>query len=283
MVWEVTHDVDAFRAAAGGYLAADPVRNTVLLTVAATVSSQGPHAYGSDAPARFGWWRGALDGVVAGAFAHTPPHHLQLGPMPDSIARTLVRDCLSGGPAVIGVGGGARTVRSVADEWAATGGSWSVHREQRCYQLGDLVWAQPRPAGAARTAEAADVPLVARWFAEFAEAIGEGGTDVRAQADDRVASGRVVLWEADGAPVSMAGFSSVVAGQGRLAPVYTPPELRGRGYAGAATCAASEALRAAGAERVLLFTDLANPTSNALYQRLGYRPVEDSLVVDLWR
>ena len=57
----------------------------------------------------------------------------------------------------------------------------------------------------------------------------------------------------------------------------------GRGYAGAATCAASEAVRAAGAERVLLFTDLANPTSNSLYQRLGYYPVEDSLVVDLWR
>ena len=282
MVWEITHDVGAFHAAAGAYLAADPVRNTVLLTVAATVQSQGPHAYGGDVPARFGWWR-ATDGVVTGAFVHTPPHRLLLGPMPDSIAWALVRDCHSSGPAVSGVSGGARTVQSVAQEWAARGGSWSVHREQRCYQLGELAWSQPRPAGAARTAEAADVPLVARWFEEFGEAIGEGGTDVRTQAGNRVASGRLILWEADGAPVSMAGFTTIVAGQCRVAPVYTPHELRGRGYAGAATCAASEAVRAAGAERVLLFTDLANPTSNSLYQRLGYYPVEDSLVVDLWR
>ena len=203
--------------------------------------------------------------------------------MPDSIAWALVRDCHSSGPAVSRVSGGARTVQSVAQEWAATGGSWSVHREQRCYQLGKLAWPQPRPAGAARTAEAADVPLVARWFAEFGEAIGEGGTDVRNQAGNRVASGRLMLWEADGVPVSMAGFTTIVAGQCRVAPVYTPHELRGRGYAGAATCAASEAVRAAGAERVLLFTDLANPTSNSLYQRLGYYPVEDSLVVDLGR
>ena len=127
------------------------------------------------------------------------------------------------------------------------------------------------------------MPLVARWFAEFGEAIGEGGTDVRNQAGNRVASGRLMLWEADGVPVSMAGFTTIVAGQGRVAPVYTPYELRGRGYASGATCAASEAVRAAGAERVLLFTDLANPTSNSLYQRLGYYPVEDSLVVDLGR
>jgi len=282
MVWEITHDVDAFHAAAGAYLAADPVRNTVLLTVAATVRAQGPHAYEGDVPARFGWWR-AADGVVTGAFAHTPPHRLLLGPMSDSIAWALLRDCRSSGPAISGISGGAQTVRSVAEEWAATGGRWSVHREQRCYQLGQLAWAQPRPVGAARTAEAADVPLVARWFAEFGEFIGEGGTDVRTRAEHRVAAGRLVLWEADGAPVPMAGWTTIVAGQGRVAPVYTPPELRGRGYAGAATCAASEALRAAGAEHVLLFTDLANPTSNSLYQRLGYYPVEDSLVVDLGR
>jgi predicted GNAT family acetyltransferase len=60
-----------------------------------------------------------------------------------------------------------------------------------------------------------------------------------------------------------------------VAPVYTPADLRGRGYAGAVTAEVSSMARAVGAEEVLLFTDLANPTSNALYQRIGYRPVED--------
>jgi RimJ/RimL family protein N-acetyltransferase len=68
------------------------------------------------------------------------------------------------------------------------------------------------------------------------------------------------------------------AGQVRVGPVYTPPGLRGKGYAGAVTCAVSQAARDAGASRVLLFTDLANLTSNGLYQRLGYEPVEDRAI-----
>jgi predicted GNAT family acetyltransferase len=63
----------------------------------------------------------------------------------------------------------------------------------------------------------------------------------------------------------------------RVGPVYTPPELRRRGYAAAVTAAISRAALDAGASAVLLFTDLANATSNALYQRLGYRPVEDRI------
>ncbi|WP_405819688.1 GNAT family N-acetyltransferase [Streptomyces sp. NBC_00838] len=74
----------------------------------------------------------------------------------------------------------------------------------------------------------------------------------------------------------MASVSPVVAGQARVSPVYTPPRLRGRGYGGAVTAAISRAARESGAEQVLLFTDLANPTSNALYRRLGYRPLTDS-------
>ena len=282
MAWQLTHDVDTFRAAAGDYLAADTLRNTLLLTVSELIRLQGPHAFGGDLPARFGWWRPDRDGAVAGAFVHTPPNRALLGPMPDLAARDLVQTWRSGRTPVTGVGGGTRAVQCAAEEWTATGGSWSVHQEQRLYHLGELSWPQPQPDGAARTAGTADTPLVASWFADFADAIGSAEPDhrARAQAEQRVASGRLVLWEVDGVPVSMAGFSPVVSGQGRVAPVYTPPDLRGHGYAGAATCAASEALRAAGAASVLLFTDLANPTSNALYQRLGYQPVDDTLVLD---
>jgi predicted GNAT family acetyltransferase len=80
--------------------------------------------------------------------------------------------------------------------------------------------------------------------------------------------------------VSFAGRTRIAAGTGRVAPVYTPAELRGRGYAGAATSAVTRQLLDAGADDVVLFTDLANPTSNALYQRLGYRPIEDRTVLE---
>ncbi|OKK08163.1 hypothetical protein AMK26_03840 [Streptomyces sp. CB03234] len=69
----------------------------------------------------------------------------------------------------------------------------------------------------------------------------------------------------------------LAAGQSRVSPVYTPPELRGRGYAGAVTAAVSRAAQDAGARQVLLFADAANPTSTALYQRLGYRPAAEHL------
>lgn len=78
----------------------------------------------------------------------------------------------------------------------------------------------------------------------------------------------------------MAGMTPMTAGQIRVAPVYTPAHLRGRGYASAVTAEASQAALDAGATEVLLFTDLANPTSNALYQRIGYLPVTDFAVYD---
>ena len=77
----------------------------------------------------------------------------------------------------------------------------------------------------------------------------------------------------------MAGLTRQVARATRVASVYTPPEFRRRGYAGAVTAAVSQAALDAGAAEVLLFTDLANPTSNALYQSLGYAPVEDRVIL----
>jgi predicted GNAT family acetyltransferase len=97
---------------------------------------------------------------------------------------------------------------------------------------------------------------------------------------ERVEQGRMLLWEVDDRPVALAGLTGAVAGVNRVGPVYTPPERRRQGYGGAATVAVSRLALDHGADEVVLFTDLANPTSNALYQRLGYRPVEDRLILE---
>jgi predicted GNAT family acetyltransferase len=121
-----------------------------------------------------------------------------------------------------------------------------------------------------------------RWYAEFVEDAGHvAAREAEAWADARISYGGITLWEAeDGTPLSMAGVTPVVAGQVRVAPVYTPAHLRGRGYAGAVTAQVTRAVLASGVREVLLFTDLANPTSNGLYQRIGYRAVADFAAYD---
>jgi len=80
--------------------------------------------------------------------------------------------------------------------------------------------------------------------------------------------------------VSIAGYGGPTPNGIRIGPVYTPPDLRGRGYASALTARLTQTLLDGGRRFCFLFTDLANPTSNSVYQRIGYRPVTD---VDLWR
>lgn len=88
-----------------------------------------------------------------------------------------------------------------------------------------------------------------------------------------------MFWE-DGEPVSLAGFGNPTPNGVRIGPVYTPPGRRRRGYATALVAALTRALLGSGPRFCFLFTDLANPTSNTIYQRIGYRPVTD---VDEWR
>jgi predicted GNAT family acetyltransferase len=93
----------------------------------------------------------------------------------------------------------------------------------------------------------------------------------------RILDGRVFVWvDESGAPVHVTGSNAPSFGVVRIGPVYTPKEHRGRGYAAAAVFELSRAIQDSGA-RACLFTDQANPTSNALYQRLGYRAVEDQV------
>ncbi|QCH23853.1 GNAT family N-acetyltransferase [Mycobacteroides salmoniphilum] len=86
--------------------------------------------------------------------------------------------------------------------------------------------------------------------------------------------------EHGGVPVAMAGARAPIEGVSRIGPVYTPPAHRGRGYGSAVTAAACEWARQAGAQEIVLTTDLANSTSNSIYRKLGFRAVVDSVIVE---
>jgi predicted GNAT family acetyltransferase len=150
----------------------------------------------------------------------------------------------------------------------------------RLFRLGELIPPGRWPDGTARLAARTDRDLLARWFGAFAREVGDPpGQDYRGAVAERLGYDGITVWEAGGVPVSVAGRTRAVAGMVRVGPVYTPPELRGHGFASAATAAVSQAALEAGLREVVLYTDLANPTSNAVYQRLGYRPVEDRVVL----
>ncbi|MEV4614465.1 GNAT family N-acetyltransferase [Kitasatospora sp. NPDC049258] len=282
MTWSLTESLDQFLARAGEFIAARPAESTVLLSLCERLGRDGPHVFG-DQPPQYGWWRPEAGAPVAGAFVRTPPFGPRLGPMPAAAAAELARTLHADGARPDRVSGGAPAAAAFAEAWQRLAGTvTSVHAEERLHRLGELAPPDPGPRGRARRAAAADRELLIRWIEEFsAEAGVQQPADTGAQVDRRTAGGELHVWEDDGRPVSLAGVGPVIAGMSRIGPVYTPPGLRGRGYAGALVAAGSAHALAEGAAQVLLYTDLANPTSNALYQRLGYRPVEDCLVLDL--
>ncbi|MFJ9537051.1 GNAT family N-acetyltransferase [Streptomyces sp. NPDC101225] len=276
--WHLIDDLPEFLARAGEFLRSRPALHTVPLTVTEGLRTRGPDTYGDETP-----YFGVLEraGTVRAVYFRTPPYPLQVTPLAPEETDALAAHLAGRGRDLPGVSGERATAAALAGAWERhTGAAAALHERQRLYRLGALTVPQPWPAGRARIAGAADREQLVCWYGEFTEAVGhEAPSRAESWADARIASGGLTLWEdADGSPLSMAGTTPMVAGQIRVAPVYTPAPLRGRGYAGAVTTEVSRAAQAAGADEVLLFTDLANPTSNALYRRIGYRPVADFAV-----
>ncbi|MEV7946151.1 GNAT family N-acetyltransferase [Streptomyces rubiginosohelvolus] len=268
MTWTFTPDVDVFLASAGPSLAARPVEHTVVLSVTERLRRSGAHHYGDDDPV-LGWWRGA-DGAVAGTLVRTPPHGAMLTAVPVEAVEPLV-EALGAGPDLDGV----NADRDIAALLAARLPGYRTVQEQRLYRLGALRPPSPAPEGRARAATRADRALLVAWVEGFAEATGQSKSSAEWLVDESTERGWLALWESGGTPVALAGRTRMLAGMVRVTSVYTPPEFRGRGYGAAVTAEASRAALAEGAAEVLLFTDLANPTSNGVYLRIGYEPVAD--------
>lgn len=267
-------DAAAFLRRAGAFLTAREAEHTLLLGIAGQVVDD-PRGYAA-APYLATAERG---GAVVAAALMTPPYNLQL-PLADDAraAAAIAEDARVGPDGVPGVAGPVEEAAAFAERWRGlTGEAVRPGMAQRIHRL-DRVRAVPGVAGAARRATEADRALLVSWTEAFsAEALGDEAAGRAARTVDLrlgARDGGFFLWE-DGVPVCMVGYSGPTPNGIRIAPVYTPPALRGRGYASAATAAASQALLNEGRRCCFLFTDLANPTSNRVYARVGYRPVID--------
>jgi hypothetical protein len=278
MAWTLSADVDEYAAAAGPLLESDPERHTISLTVIAGAQERDQPL---DRPELFAWWTGS-DGKVSGSASITPPWPLLVETMPDNAIRPLVESLRSSPDVpVVGVNGPTDLAASFAVVWrAVTGQRAVVHDAIRLFRLGEIRPPAFLPPGSARPADDADVPLLIDWFTRFGEEVHGPNVRVEENVRQRITSGSINLWcDEVGAPVSIAGHAVPAAGVARVGPVFTPADQRRRGYAGAITHAVSEQVLEKGL-RAVLFTDQANPTSNALYMRLGYVPVTDRLALD---
>lgn len=218
------------------------------------------------------------DGSLPLIALRTPPYNLLLSARrPDVEALTLLAQHLhSHGVALPGAQGRPDVVQAFALIWKGlTGTSWIVSMEQRLYRLTRVA----RPVGIPgrpRLAEERDVEILSEWATAFVdEAIpGDPKNEMRPTVERATAGGTLLVWE-DGAPVSMSAQTRSTPHGASVSLVYTPPDLRRRGYATACVAELSQRILDSGKSFCTLFTDLANPTSNAIYQKVGYQPLCD--------
>jgi predicted GNAT family acetyltransferase len=266
------HAADFLRDA-GAFLSAREAEHNLILGLSGQLERD-PHAYGADDP-YFG--RVERGGETLVAALRTPPHRLLLAECDALEALELiVEDVADAFEDVGGVIGPPTVASRSADLWAARKGCGiRVGMEQRIYAAERVRELAPPAAGMMRRASEEDRALLTDWFEAFVlEALG--GRHFRptdAAVDDllsRPGDEGAYVW-VHGGPVCFAACGGPTPTGVRVGPVYTPPEARGRGYATALVAKLTQRLLAGGRRFCFLYTDASNPTSNRIYERIGYR------------
>ena len=267
-----------FLEAAGPFLAAREAEHNIFFGIAGNVRQEEERGIPTTGRNYFATVRRG-DRVI-GAALMTPPFNVvvSLFDEPEGIDE-LAADLGGFEPAPPGVLAPIEVARRFSRAWCAPRDLVARRAvAERVYQV-ERVIAPVGVPGAARVATEGDRDLLLDWMRAFmVDAFGGPNDDqARTMIDRAYALGQrtFYLWEDGGRTVSTAALGGPTPTGIRIGPVYTPPKLRGHGYASAVTAAASQAALDAGRRFVFLFTDLANPTSNKIYQAIGYEAVID--------
>lgn len=225
----------------------------------------------------------AAEATVSGCAFRTPPFKLGLTRVPLPAIAPLVEDIAQVYENLPAVLGPEPEAKAFATAWGRQRNlTPTLGMRQRIYQLEAVRWREVRAPGGMRQAAAGDLDLVTAWIEAFTRESGVTGGPARRRADEGIRAGALVLWIDAGEPVAMAGVAAGTPNGARIGYVFTPPARRGQGYATALTAHLSQRLLDRGKRFCFLYTDLSNPTSNEIYQRIGYRPISD--VVDyVWK
>ena len=263
----------AFLGVAGDFLVEREAEHNLIFGICATLAAD--PGYTSDPYLA----TVSTAGRVVAAAIMTPPWNLLLSctEAPETLD-AVAADLDDRGIAIPGVTGPVGIAGRFAEEWGRTHGlRTSPKMAERIYRL-ERVKPPDGVPGTVRLATEDDRDLLVAWVDAFAvEALDRADPDQAAAMVDRsfrTGTRTWYLWD-DGGPVSVAAAGGPTPNGIRIGPVYTPPERRRRGYASAVTAATSQAELDKGRRFIFLFTDLANPTSNKIYQAIGYEPVID--------
>jgi predicted GNAT family acetyltransferase len=272
------HDPVRFRDVTTAYLVHDEPRHNLILGVSDTLAVN-PTLF----PELAFWVVREGDEIVACALRASPYNLVLAQPRDDEALAALVEAIDLEIPGVVGA---MPEVEGFTDEWVArTGATPRVKIEQGVYALREVA-PVPQAPGRSREAAESDYELVFDWFLAFSrEAMHDDHdpTVYERQVRQRLGGsspGGFTIWEVAGAPVCMSGYGGRTPNGIRIGPVYTPPEQRGRGYATSLVAEQSARLLRDGRTFCFLYTDLANPTANAIYERIGYVRVCESRQID---
>lgn len=216
------------------------------------------------------------DHAVVACALRTPPHGALLTRADHEALDMLAADLADKYQDLPAVVGPEPAAGDFARLWSARTGSASGPTvRMRVFEARRVI--RPlMPSGLLRTATDADLPILTRWTEAFIEETGlRDPSDPKDAVRERIRDGSLFVWE-DAGPVSMAAWAGRTGSMVRVNYVYTPPELRGRGYASACVASLTRQLLDEGHARCCLYTDLSNPTSNKIYHAIGYRPVCDA-------
>jgi predicted GNAT family acetyltransferase len=215
------------------------------------------------------------DGALVGAALRTPPHYVTVSELPPGGARAIADFFLKLGAVPDGASGPDDHGRDVLVALSEKlGGKVELRSGELIYEL-RAVNDVPQPGGAARVATAADLELLTGHVDAFLREVAlPYQTDPAALAERYVATGTALLWD-DGGVRALACEARRTTTGAAIAPVYTVPGSRRRGYGAAVTAELSRRLLASGNRFVCLFAEQTNPTANHVYQSIGFRRVRD--------
>lgn len=210
-------------------------------------------------------------GVPGQCAVQTPGYPIVLGELTRALCRALADD--TGDLDYPGVVGPDQTAQWFAERAFERGVAFLDPIPQQIHALRD----PPRYPGArghARAVAPNDAALFTDWMMAFAsEVLPHDPPPTRERLDHFMAEGSHQFWVVDGEPVSLAGVGGRMHNAAAIAHVYTPPALRGHGYAGSVTASVVESIFAEGKTTACLYTDLRNPYSNRCYQKIGFKPL----------